>query len=83
VLEQGAQLLRAKGIVAFADSDERFVFQAVHMTVDTGFAKAWGEGVVRDSRLVFIGRGLDEESLRSDLEACQADACALSLESLE
>jgi G3E family GTPase len=83
VLEQGAQLLRAKGIVAFADSDERFVFQAVHMTVDTGFAQAWGEGVARDSRLVFIGRGLDEESLRSDLEACQADACALSLESFE
>jgi G3E family GTPase len=83
VLEQGAQLLRAKGIVAFADSDERFVFQAVHMTVDTGFAKAWGEGVARESRLVFIGRGLDEESLRSDLEACQADACALSLESFE
>jgi G3E family GTPase len=83
VLEQGAQLLRAKGIVAFADSDERFVFQAVHMTVDTGFAEPWGEGVARDSRLVFIGRGLDEESLRSDLEACQADACALSLESFE
>jgi G3E family GTPase len=83
VLEQGAQLLRAKGIVAFADSDERFVFQAVHMTVDTGFAQIWGEGVARDSRLVFIGRGLDEESLRSDLEACQADTCALSLESFE
>jgi G3E family GTPase len=83
VLEQGAQLLRAKGIVAFADSDERFVFQAVHMTVDTGFAQTWGEGVARDSRLVFIGRGLDEESLRSDLEACQAEARALSLESFE
>jgi G3E family GTPase len=83
VMEQGAQLLRAKGIVAFAGSDERFVFQAVHMTVDTAFAQTWAEGVARDSRLVFIGRGLDEESLRSDLEACQAEDCALSLESFE
>jgi G3E family GTPase len=83
VVENGAQLLRGKGIVALADSDERFVFQAVHMTVDTGFAEAWGEGVARDSRLVFIGHGLDEESLRSELEACQVDACALSLESFE
>ena len=83
VLEQGAQLLRAKGIVAFADSDQRFVFQAVHMTVDTDFGEAWGEGVARESRLVFMGRGLDEEALRSELESCQIDACELSLESIQ
>lgn len=77
VLEQGAQLLRAKGIVALADSDQRFIFQAVHMTVDTKFAAAWEEGVARESRLVFIGRGLDEQALRRELEACQVDVCEL------
>jgi G3E family GTPase len=83
VLEQGAQLLRAKGIVAFSGNDKRFVFQAVHMTVDTESATAWGDGVARESRLVFIGRGLDEQVLRHELEACQVDACELSEERSE
>ena len=83
VLEQGAKLLRAKGIVALADSEQRFIFQAVHMTVDTKFAAAWEEGVARESRLVFIGRGLDEQALRSELEACQVDACEMLQEIFE
>lgn len=80
VVEQGAQLLRAKGIVALADSEQRFIFQAVHMTVDTEYAAPWGESVARESRLVFIGRHLDEQTLRSEVQACQVDVYEVSPE---
>lgn len=73
VTERGADLLRAKGIVAFEDEDRRFVFQAVHMTVDSGLDRAWAKDEARESRLVFIGRNLDEHELRSELGHCLAD----------
>ena len=75
VIERGADLLRAKGIVAFNEEDRRFVFQAVHMTVDSGLDRAWAEGETRDSRLVFIGRNLDADELRGELAHCLTDAC--------
>ncbi len=53
VVEQGQDLLRAKGIVDLAGSERRFVFQGVHMTMDTDFDRPWRVDEVRDSRLVF------------------------------
>ena len=73
VVERGADLLRAKGIVAFDGQDRRFVFQAVHMTVDSGLDRAWAASETRESRLVFIGRGLDADDLRGELEHCLID----------
>lgn len=73
--ERGAELLRAKGIVAFEGEDRRFVFQAVHMTVDSGLDRAWAHGEARETRLVFIGRGLDADELREELGHCLAEAC--------
>ncbi len=73
VAERGADLLRAKGIVAFEGADRRFVFQAVHMTVDSGLDRRWNEGEALESRLVFIGRGLDTDELRGALVHCLAD----------
>ena len=73
VQERGADLLRAKGILAFAGDARRFVFQAVHMSVDSGPERAWTEGEARESRLVFIGRGLDAAQLRAELAHCLAD----------
>ena len=77
VTERGADLLRAKGIVAFDGADRRFVFQAVHMTVDSGLDRPWAEGDPRESRLVFIGRNLDADELRGELVHCLADAEAV------
>ena len=73
VTERGADLLRAKGIVAFEGCDRRFVFQAVHMTVDSGLNRRWAGGEVRETRLVFIGRNLDADELRGELVHCQVD----------
>ena len=75
VTERGADLLRAKGIVAFDREDRRFVFQAVHMTVDSGLDRPWVEGESRTTRLVFIGRGLDAAELNDELTHCLADPC--------
>jgi G3E family GTPase len=73
VVERGADLLRAKGIVAFEGEERRFVFQAVHMTVDSGLDRAWTKDEARESRLVFIGRDLDAQVLRSELAHCLAE----------
>jgi len=73
VIERGADLLRGKGIVAFDGEARRFVFQAVHMSVDSGLDRAWKVGEAIESRLVFIGRDLDEDTLREELTHCLAD----------
>ncbi|MGF6741704.1 CobW family GTP-binding protein [Paraburkholderia atlantica] len=74
VVEQGQDLLRAKGIVDLAGSERRFVFQGVHMTMDTDFDRPWRDGEQRDSRLVFIGRNLDRRELRESIRYCEIDA---------
>ena len=78
VAERGADLMRAKGIVAFSGEDRRFVFQAVHMTVDSGPDRAWEKGESRETRLVFIGHKLDADELRSELLHCLADIDAVA-----
>ncbi|MDP3175575.1 MAG: GTP-binding protein [Phenylobacterium sp.] len=69
---QGPDILRAKGILDVAGEDRRLVFQAVHMILEGDFQGEWREGRVRQSRLVFIGRNLDEAALREGFEACAA-----------
>jgi G3E family GTPase len=74
VIEQGQDLLRAKGIVDLAGSERRFVFQGVHMTMDTDFDRPWRGDEHRDSRLVFIGRNLDRRGLRESIRHCEIDS---------
>jgi G3E family GTPase len=74
VVEQGRDLLRAKGIVDLAGSERRFVFQGVHMTMDTDFDRPWRADEHRDSRLVFIGRNLDRRDLRESIRYCEIDS---------
>jgi G3E family GTPase len=69
---QGPDILRAKGIIDVAGEDRRLVFQAVHMILEGDFQGPWREGDKRYSRLVFIGRNLDEAKLRAGFEATVA-----------
>ena len=69
---QGPNILRSKGILAFKDEPRRFVFQGVHMILDGDLQRDWKPGEKRESRLVFIGRGLNENELRKGFEACAA-----------
>jgi len=68
---QGPDILRLKGIIAFKDDPERYVVQGVHMILEGDHQRAWREDEARVSRLVFIGRNLDEAALKSAFEACQ------------
>ncbi len=72
--QKGQDLLRTKGILAYAGEDRRFAFQAVHMIADGDFIGPWKEGDARKSKIVFIGRDLNRPALRRGFEACQVDA---------
>jgi G3E family GTPase len=69
---QGPNILRSKGILAFKGEPRRFVFQGVHMILDGDLQRDWKADEKRESRLVFIGRDLDEGELRKGFMACAA-----------
>ena len=62
-----AGLFRAKGIVGLDANGTRYVFQLCGGRV----AFEPYDGEIADTRLVFIGRGLDGDLLRRCLEACR------------
>jgi len=74
VASKGQDILRAKGIIDVKGDDRRLVFQAVHMLLEGDFQRPWRAEENRYSRLVFIGRDLDQDALRKGFEACAATA---------
>jgi G3E family GTPase len=72
VAEDGPAILRSKGILAFKDDPDRFVFQGVHMILDGDHQRAWKDDEKRESRVVFIGKQLPEEKIRTGFESCIA-----------
>ena len=70
VQKEGPSILRCKGILAFKDDDERFVFQGVHMILDGDHQREWKTDEKRDSRIVFIGRNLPQEKIKAGFEGC-------------
>jgi G3E family GTPase len=72
VANDGPNILRTKGILSFKDDPDRFVFQGVHMILDGDHQRPWGEGEPRESRIVFIGRNLDDDKIRKGFEGCAA-----------
>jgi G3E family GTPase len=72
VQTEGPNILRSKGILSFKNDDARFVFQGVHMILDGDHQRPWKKGEKRDSRIVFIGRNLPEETIRQGFESCIA-----------
>ena len=69
---QGPDILRAKGILDVQGEDKRLVFQAVHMILEGELQRPWASDERRWSRMVFIGRHLDEAELKRGFEACAA-----------
>ncbi|MDI9348566.1 MAG: GTP-binding protein [Candidatus Symbiobacter sp.] len=70
--EKGADIFRAKGVLALPGEAKRLVFQAVHMQFRIGFGQNWRPRDKRQNQLVFIGRNLDEPALRRSFMACLA-----------
>ncbi|WP_444997766.1 cobalamin biosynthesis protein CobW [Aliikangiella sp. IMCC44359] len=56
-------IFRVKGFVALADKPMRQVLQVVGQRLDVHFDRLWGSAESRQTRLVFIGKQLDEELL--------------------
>jgi len=78
--EKGADLYRSKGILAIVGSDEKYIFQAVHMIMKMGSSselgmdhKAWGEGEKRINKFCFIGKNLNKEEMIAELQKCMYD----------
>ena len=72
LLSDGQNILRTKGILNMSGNDKRFVFQAVHMVSEGSFTGPWPGKDKRRSRLVFIGRKLDEAALGKGFNGCVA-----------
>jgi G3E family GTPase len=72
VQKEGPNILRCKGILAFKDDEERFVFQGVHMILDGDHQRPWKADEKRGSRIVFIGRNLPGQLITEGFESCIA-----------
>ena len=68
--EKGADIYRMKGVLAIANVSKKYVYQAVHMIFDARFDQQWAAGEVRENKLVFIGKNLDHDELRSGFAEC-------------
>ena len=44
VASEGQKILRSKGILAFSDDDDRYVFQGVHMMLEGDHQRKWKDG---------------------------------------
>ena len=69
---RGVDILRCKGILDLNNSPNRYVFQGVHMLMDTTAGKLWKDQETRESRFVLIGRNLDTAALKAGFESCLA-----------
>jgi G3E family GTPase len=72
VQKEGPNILRCKGILAFKNDDQRFVFQGVHMILDGDHQRPWNKDEKRESRIVFIGRNLPGKTITEGFESCIA-----------
>ena len=69
---RGQDILRSKGILDFANHNDRYVFQGVHMLMEGSPMGEWPKNKIRSSRLVFIGRNIESMGLDEGFEACKA-----------
>ncbi|ABM77865.1 CobW family GTP-binding protein [Prochlorococcus marinus] len=69
LVEKGVDIFRTKGFISYEGDSRRIVFQGVHMLFTAQPDREWGDEP-RHNQLVFIGRKLDEESMREGFEHC-------------
>jgi G3E family GTPase len=69
LMEKGQDLYRMKGILSLRDDPNRFIFQGVHMTLDSTVGSPWGTAP-RGSKLIFIGKNLNRDELELGVKEC-------------
>ena len=77
MMEKGQDLYRSKGILAIIGSDDKYVFQAVHMMMNLDSSsnlgmdhKPWKEDEKKINKFCFIGKNLDKDKMISELKEC-------------
>ena len=68
----GANIYRCKGILHIKGQPKRVIFQGVQMTFNAEPDRFWATNETRLSRMVFIGKELDEAKIRAGFEGCLA-----------
>ena len=70
--ESGTDIYRMKGVLSISNVQEKYVYQGVHMICHATFdnTSTWAENEPRGSKLVFIGRDLDQEALKKGFAGC-------------
>ncbi len=69
--EKGVDIFRTKGFISYAEESRKIVFQGVHMLFTAEPGSEWGNEP-RKNQLVFIGRNLDEDAIRTEFQKCLA-----------
>ncbi len=67
---KASDLFRIKAIVALAGSERRHIVHGVQTYVESAEGRTWEPGEDRTSRIVIIGKDLETEQWRSELERC-------------
>ncbi|MCG3174366.1 MAG: hypothetical protein GMKNLPBB_02600 [Myxococcota bacterium] len=69
--EKGADIYRSKGVLSIKGSDQRLIFQGVHMLFDAKPDRPWKPGE-RGNQVVFIGKNLNRKELEDGFRKCLA-----------
>ena len=73
---RGDDIYRSKGILCIEGTDDKFVFQGVHMmttmatSANTPGIEPWKEGEKRMNKMVFIGKNLDRNEITEGFMKC-------------
>ncbi len=66
----GQDMLRYKGVIYFAETDQRWVLQGVHMVCSADPVGLWGDGKKPQNKIVIIGRKLPQKAILEGFETC-------------
>ncbi len=69
-LSENAKIFRSKGFLSIAGNPRRALFHGVNNRFTIFWDRLWEKGEPRKSQLVFIGKEVDEATLRAGLEKC-------------
>ncbi|MFM8914550.1 MAG: CobW family GTP-binding protein, partial [Flammeovirgaceae bacterium] len=67
----GNNLYRSKGVITTSTSNKKIIFQSVHHEIDGMEGPDWGNEI-RENKMVFIGKNLDEPNLKESILNCLA-----------
>eukprot|EP00306_Pavlova_sp_CCMP459_P010150 CAMPEP_0185192310 /NCGR_PEP_ID=MMETSP1140-20130426/17860_1 /TAXON_ID=298111 /ORGANISM="Pavlova sp., Strain CCMP459" /LENGTH=336 /DNA_ID=CAMNT_0027759051 /DNA_START=11 /DNA_END=1021 /DNA_ORIENTATION=- len=71
--EKGVDIYRMKGVLSIAGSEDKYVFQAVHMLFTGETIEPWGKDP-RVNKLIVIGKNLPREEITNSFLACFTEA---------